>query len=217
MPPYQELLASFALIVCVLPPIVPGQAKNEPIKICKGIAIPEGYTILEETTSADCTKGAYLIKKSNEAAPSERKTDDNAGVNSKKPDQKPAVDKLYQVQRIFIGEMGKSDDSERFRLLVSERLSKKGFSIVDSPSQADAILDGVISTQLRKGTTLARASVYLKTSTGTLLWSREEGVHFKWVSTGHPDSVRDRAGDLADHLLEDWRKSAKAAGIKPDK
>jgi|GEM_PF-2330184 len=215
MRPYQ-LLASISLIAGILPATVLGQAKNEPIKICKGIAIPEGYTILEETTSADCTKGAYLIKKSGETAPIER-MDNNAIANDKKPEKAPAVDKLYQIKRIFVGEMGKSDDSERFRLLVGERLSKKGFSIVDSPSQADAILDGVISTQLRKGTTLARASVYLKTTTGTLLWSREEGVHFKWVSSGHPDSVRERAGDVADHLREDWRKSAKEAGINPDK
>jgi hypothetical protein len=33
------------------------------IILCKGVDIPEGYTVIRETSSADCPKGAYVIKK----------------------------------------------------------------------------------------------------------------------------------------------------------
>jgi hypothetical protein len=43
---------------------VAAQDRDGVITVCKGVTIPDGYTIIEETTSGDCPKGAYLIKKS---------------------------------------------------------------------------------------------------------------------------------------------------------
>ena len=40
-----------------------GQTTGKSIKLCRGIPIPEGYTIVAEAASPDCPKGAYLIKK----------------------------------------------------------------------------------------------------------------------------------------------------------
>jgi len=56
------------LIVCLLfpvlllPPVAFTQNDNV-IKICKGLAIPDGYVIVGEGTSPSCPKGAYLLKK----------------------------------------------------------------------------------------------------------------------------------------------------------
>jgi hypothetical protein len=41
------------------------------IKICKGVPIPDGYTIIEETPSSDCPKGAYLIKRTEVSSPNQ--------------------------------------------------------------------------------------------------------------------------------------------------
>ena len=163
------------------------QSQKDTIKICKGVPIPEGYTIIEETTSADCQKGAYLIKKSsaesettetNEPAKTSSANSDDANESDSAADDATSIssDTLYLVQKIHVGEMGDADEAERFRLLLEENLSKKGFKVVGKAGDADAILKGVLSTQLAQGTTKARAYVQLKTSNGDILWSRSFGV-----------------------------------------
>lgn len=47
---------------------VHAQTPDGATTICKGISIPDGYTIVDEVRSRDCAKGAYLIKKSAPAA-----------------------------------------------------------------------------------------------------------------------------------------------------
>jgi len=127
-----------------------------------------------------------------------------------------AVAKLYLVKRIYISEMGKSDDADRFRLLLAEMLSKKGFLIVDKNDVADAVLEGVVSTQLTQGTTKARVSVNLKSMNGESLWNGDFGVRMVLVPSRHRDSIKLRAEDVADGLRDDWKKSARKAGIKID-
>lgn len=39
------------------------KAQTGTVKICRGITIPDGYTIVAETTSPDCQDGAYIIKR----------------------------------------------------------------------------------------------------------------------------------------------------------
>jgi hypothetical protein len=41
--------------------------------------------------------------------------------------------------------MGESDEAKRFRLLLEDELSKRGFSITDKEESADAILTGILS------------------------------------------------------------------------
>lgn len=55
--------------------------------LCRGVSIPEGYTIIKETKSPDCPNGAYLIKKS------------SAGPTSRSPAR------LSQEQRKEAGEL----------------------------------------------------------------------------------------------------------------
>src|SRR3954447_5351540 len=40
-----------------------GGARRGAVKICRGISIPDGYTIVAETTSPECPGGAFVIKK----------------------------------------------------------------------------------------------------------------------------------------------------------
>src|SRR3954465_3748585 len=37
--------------------------RSETIRICQGVAIPEGYVIVEYMTASTCPHGAYLLKK----------------------------------------------------------------------------------------------------------------------------------------------------------
>src|SRR5205807_5215977 len=40
-----------------------GQQRNETIRICQGVSVPDGYVIIAYTTSSACPHGAYLLKK----------------------------------------------------------------------------------------------------------------------------------------------------------
>jgi hypothetical protein len=108
---------------------------------------------------------------------------------------KKGVRELYEVRRIYVDEMGKSDDAERFRLLLGEKLSEH-FTVVEKPEDADAILKGAVSTQLAQGTTKARASVSLMSSNGQRLWSDDFGVRMVF-GLGKRDSIKLRAEDVA--------------------
>lgn len=136
----------------------------------------------------------------------------SSSLGADKPSAKPGVTNLYEVQKIYVDEMGKSDDSDRFRLLVREKLADKGFTMVDTPDEADGILKGALATQLSQGTTRARASVYLKSQSGAALWNDDFGVRLAFGP--HRDSIKLRAEDVADGLHGAWKKSAKQAGIK---
>ncbi len=193
-----------------------GQTSSDTTKICKGLSIPEGYTIVNEVASSDCTKGAYLIKKSNTESSDTSVPKSSANpttVDSAASAVRSGVKQLHEVNKIYIGDMGKSDESERFRQLLNKTLADKKFIVVDKPEEADATLQGIISTQLSEGTTKARASVQLKSASGQRLWSGDFGVHLVLLASRRRDSVKLRAEDVADGLREDWKKSAKKAGI----
>ena len=49
---------------------------------------------------------------------------------------------LHLVRKIYVEAMGSSAEAARFRLLLEDQLSGKGFTVVDRPENADAILGG---------------------------------------------------------------------------
>ncbi len=124
--------------------------------------------------------------------------------------------KLHLIQKIHIGEMGKSDEAERFQLLLEEQLEKNGFTVVSDADKSDATLTGVLSLRVYDDTSIARATVYLKTPDGKKIWGGDfqpKRTFFKRVD----DTVKFRAENIAEKLRKDWNKSAKKAGIKVDK
>ena len=56
------VIASLIFLVLLLPPVAFTQTDSV-IKICKGLAIPDGYVIVGYGTSSACPDGAYLLKK----------------------------------------------------------------------------------------------------------------------------------------------------------
>ena len=78
------------------------------------------------------------------------------------------------------------------------------------------LLTGVLSLRVYDDTSIARATVYLKTPDGKRIWGGDfqpKRTFFKRVD----DTVKFRAENIADKLRKDWNKSAKNAGIKVDK
>jgi VWFA-related protein len=51
------------LITALSAAVVSGQTRRHTTEICRGVAIPEGYVIIAETTAPDCPRGAYVLRK----------------------------------------------------------------------------------------------------------------------------------------------------------
>ena len=113
--------------------------------------------------------------------------------------------------------MGNSDEAARFRLLIDDTLSKKGFKVVEKAEDADATLKGILSFQAVQGSTTALASVQLRATDGERLWSGSFQKRFWHQNADTKDSIKARAEEVADVLRNDWKKSAKAAGMKIEK
>jgi hypothetical protein len=117
---------------------------------------------------------------------------------------------LATVQKIYVGPMGQSDEAARFRLLLAEELQKQHFDVVSDAGMADAELTGVLTVRVYADTSLARATVSLKTADGRDIWGRDfEPRH---TFGGRNDTVKLRAQDVAKSLRNDVKKAEKKAG-----
>ncbi|MDQ3818391.1 MAG: hypothetical protein M3362_12050 [Acidobacteriota bacterium] len=141
------------------------------------------------------------------------------------PDQQPNQTSLHKVQKIYLEELGTTQEAARFHLLLEEKLTERGFTVVDKPEKADATLSGALSVSpagIYGGTSDIGVTVQLKTPSGERLWSGNfAGQTYLGVIASlkrkDQDVVEYRAHDLAKKLRADWEKSAKAAGVKVNK
>jgi hypothetical protein len=116
-------------------------------------------------------------------------------------------DRLSLVRRIYVGDMGTADEADRFRLLLEDQLSKKGFVIVERPEIADAVLTGALSVRVFDDKSEARAFVRLTTPAGDRIWARDFGSRLLYNPFNRREPVKRRAEEVANRLREDWRKS----------
>jgi len=116
---------------------------------------------------------------------------------------------LWKIQKIYVGEMGQSDEAARFRLLLEEQLSKSKYIVVSQPADAEATLSGILTVRVYANTATARATVRLKSPGGEPLWSGEfEPLrHY----SGTKDPVKLHAEYVAAYLRADSNKAAKKA------
>jgi hypothetical protein len=130
--------------------------------------------------------------------------------------QEPSEPGLHQVRKIYVGNMGQDDEADRFRLLLAEQLTKKGFDVVDASEKADAILTGALSVRVHRSSSTARVYVTLNTPEGKRLWGRDFGSKISNLfSLNEP--VKLRAQDVANGLKQDWERAAKLVGGKRDR
>ena len=116
---------------------------------------------------------------------------------------------LKEVRKIYVGDMGHADEAERFRFLLEEALSKKGFIIVDSREEADAILSGALSVRVQDDSTQARAFVKLETQTGHRLWARDFGHRILVNPFDRKEPTKRRAAEIAKELRQEWERADK--------
>lgn len=120
-----------------------------------------------------------------------------------------AQDKLRQVRKIYVGDMGTTDEAARFRLLLQDQLAERGFTVVDEQGDADAVLTGVLSVRVLDDGSHAHVYVRLETPGGERLWGRDfgQGKFRHLLSMKEP--VRRRAEDVARTLREDLKKAGR--------
>jgi hypothetical protein len=116
---------------------------------------------------------------------------------------------LKEVRKIYVGDMGRADEAERFRFLLEEALAKKGFTIVGSREEADAILSGALSVRVQDDSTQARAFVKLETQTGHRLWARDFGHRILVNPFDRKEPTKRRAAEVAKELREEWERAGK--------
>ena len=143
-----------------------------------------------------------------------------AGLNaSASPQANPTA--LHHVQKIYLEEVGTTDEAARFRLLLEEKLSERGFNVVDNPDKADAILSGALSVSpagIHGGASDVGVTVQLKSGAGQRLWGGNFAGRVFILnpvsSLRFKDIVEYRAKELAKKLRADWEKSARQAGAR---
>ena len=113
-----------------------------------------------------------------------------------------------EVRKIHVGRMGDSDESERFRLLLEEALTAKGFMVVDQPEKADAVLTGALSVRVHDKKTRARVFVKLSTPAGVRLWGKDFGSRIT-SPFNRTEPVKLRAQDVANALRNELMDSKK--------
>ncbi|MFN2492048.1 MAG: hypothetical protein ABR501_04090 [Pyrinomonadaceae bacterium] len=128
---------------------------------------------------------------------------------------------LYRVQKLYIENMGTQPEAVRFGMLLEDKLLEKGFTVVDKPENADAILSGAVSVTpvgIYRGINDFGVTVQLKSQTGERLWSGNFAGRIiilnPVASIKFRDVIEYRATELARKLRNDREKSAKAAGVK---
>lgn len=110
------------------------------------------------------------------------------------------------IQKIFVGDMGKADEASRFRLLLEDELTKRGFTVVDSADQADGVLTGVLSLRVLDEKSQARVYVTMNAPGGQRIWARDFGERVLVNPFKRIEPVKRRAQEVAKELEEEWRK-----------
>lgn len=115
---------------------------------------------------------------------------------------------LRDVRTIYVGDMGKADEAERFRYLLGEELEKKGFKVVERADAADAVLTGALSVRVGDDSTEARAFVKLESRAGERLWARDFG-HRRVILNpfDQKEPTKRRAAEIAGELRKAWDAS----------
>jgi hypothetical protein len=117
---------------------------------------------------------------------------------------------LRDVRKIYVGDMGRADEAERFRFLLGEELTKQGFVVVESAEDADAVLSGALSVRVGDDNTEARAFVKLEApKTGQRLWAKDFGNRLIFNPLKRKEPTKRRASEIAKELRDDCNKAGK--------
>ncbi|HEX5708614.1 MAG TPA: hypothetical protein VFX96_15025 [Pyrinomonadaceae bacterium] len=109
------------------------------------------------------------------------------------------------VQKVYVGDMGTADEADRFRFLLEEQLAKKGFTVVSSEREADAVLTGALSVRVHDEKTEARAFVQLHAPGGARLWAKDFGHKRLRNPFSFKEPTRRRAEEVAEAMRREFK------------
>jgi hypothetical protein len=118
---------------------------------------------------------------------------------------------LSDIHRILIADFNRSEFAEAFRTLLSEKLTKKGFIVVESAENADATLIGNVVVEDEQGGNEVKASAMLFGGPANELW---EGKSSSKQKGSAQENLAATADDLAERFSLAWKKNAKKRGVK---
>ncbi|HEX6626152.1 MAG TPA: hypothetical protein VF064_20705 [Pyrinomonadaceae bacterium] len=124
------------------------------------------------------------------------------GVAQERPQRRVVA----AVEKVHVGDMGADDEADRFRLLLEEQLTKKGFTVVRTEAEADAVLTGVLSVRVYDRKTEARVFVRLTSRDGAQLWARDFGHKRLRIN---PFSLQEPTRRRAEEVAEAMRREFK--------
>jgi hypothetical protein len=105
--------------------------------------------------------------------------------------------------------MGHDDEAVRFHSMLKQELIHAGLTLEEDPAKADAVLSGTLSIRVLDGYSLAFCDVTLRAFDGATLWQSAFGPKFRrfWHGLRSRDDVKNRAGDITDKHLKDYKQS----------
>jgi len=108
--------------------------------------------------------------------------------------QAGVTDKPCYIQKIYVAEFGSDPRFINFRLDLQKWLSKKKFTIVDKPDEAEAVLTGTLSiTNGEKRSNLTLKNAALTTARGERVWHADYDLttknSFAGLGRGHIENA----------------------------
>ena len=104
-----------------------------------------------------------------------------------------------QARKIYVAELGSTDEAARFRRALSERLSKN-FTVVETQEEADAVLTAAVSAKGdSRGGEVHFENGALKSRGGAVLW---QGSHQYYYKKSYPNRgiINSSASNVAKNI-----------------
>ncbi|HEX5706210.1 MAG TPA: hypothetical protein VFX96_02870 [Pyrinomonadaceae bacterium] len=110
------------------------------------------------------------------------------------------IAKPCPVHKIYVAEFGNDPRHVNFRLFLEKWLSKKKFTVVKKPEDADAVLTGTLSISSgSKHSNLTFKDAELKTANGGSAWHGNFDITtknaFGWLGRGHIENGAKRIAE----------------------
>src|SRR5947209_4393128 len=120
-------------------------------------------------------------------------------------DQPVALD-LKNVRTIYLGRFGDSDEAERFRMVLSIELPRRGFTLVHVLNDADAELQGVLTIHDSFAGPVVSCTAELINLRNDRLWAHGYGPKTMWRPAPWP-SVRDGVKQIGEAIAKALAKA----------
>ena len=149
---------AYCIVSLTLAAAAAGQTARRAVKICQGVPIPEGYTVVGDTTSPDCPRGAYLIKKDEDGGAAGGAAQDDA----QRPAGEPAVYRPRRAASVAPAAAREPDQQARRRpptlagATASATPAAQGAPVAYSAAEPEEVGDGEV---VRVNTTLITVPV----------------------------------------------------------